>query len=110
MAAPPPPLPFPDFSKFLYQFHLSLCFIASVGKDREDGGRNENSGQCVNSAVFGSDLGFIHGHVVCQNLPLKEKAFASSSILAAGWGWGAGQSHPQADACGYSISKPLNAT
>lgn len=51
------------------QFHLSLCFIASVGKDREDGGRNENSGQCVNSAVFGSDLGFIHGHVVCQNLP-----------------------------------------
>lgn len=51
------------------QFQLALCFIASVGKNREDGGRNEDSRQCVNSAIFGSDFGFIHGHIVCQNLP-----------------------------------------
>lgn len=51
------------------QFHLFLYFIASVRKNREDGGRNENSGQCVNSAILGSDLGFFYGHIVCQNLP-----------------------------------------
>lgn len=76
-------LPFPELSKLLYQFQLALGFIASVGKDRQDGGRNENSVQCVNSAVFGSDLGFVHGHVVCQNLPLREEALVSS-ILTAG--------------------------
>lgn len=52
------------------QFQFSLCFIASVGQNWDDGGRNQNSSQRVNLAIFGSDLKFFHCHVICQNLPI----------------------------------------
>lgn len=50
-------------------------------KDRDDGVRNKDAGQRVNSAVFGSDLGFFHCHIIYQNLSLEEAE--TSSILMA---------------------------
>lgn len=42
-----------------------------MGQNWDDGGRNENSSQRVNSAIFGSDLNFFHCHIICQNLSLE---------------------------------------
>lgn len=55
-----------------------------MGKNWDDGGRNENSGQCVNSAIFGSNLGFFYGHVVCQNLSLKEAVVSFILVVVEG--------------------------
>lgn len=74
----------PKFPEFPYQSHFSLCFITSMGKDRDDGGRKEDAGQCVNSAVFGSDLGFFHCHIIYQNPSLEEAETPSTLMARAG--------------------------
>lgn len=55
-----------------------------MGKNWDDGRRDENSGQRVNYAIFGNNLGFFHGYVVDQNLSLKEALTFSILIVGAG--------------------------
>lgn len=68
-------------SQFSYQFQLSLFFVAAVGQNWDDGGRNQNASQRVNSAVFGSDVEFFHCHIICQNLPLERSSDIFHSVL-----------------------------
>lgn len=53
------------------QFHLSLRLVTSVGQNWGDGRGNEDSGERVNPAVFGSHLRFFHCHTIGQNLSLE---------------------------------------
>lgn len=93
----------PQFPKFPYRYHFFLCFITSMGNNRDDGGRNKDSSQCVNSAIFGNDPSFLHCHIICQNLSLKE-AWTSSILMA-----GAGAIPRQM--CLVTVSlEPLNVT
>lgn len=52
-----------------------------MGKDWDDGGRNKDARQCVNSAIFGSHLSFFHCHIIYQN-PSLEEAETSSILMA----------------------------
>lgn len=61
------------------------------GDLRDDGGRNQNSSQGVDSAIPGSDLDFFHRHIVCQNLSLERSNGIFLSVLQ-GHQWSPGRS------------------
>lgn len=53
-----------------------------MGQNWHDGGRNEDAGQGVDSAVFGNDLCLFDGHIICQNLSLEKSSDIFRSVLS----------------------------